>query len=49
MVRLDLDVRIEAKRTLTSDFRLGLADVLLVEQELPVQVAHVDCVQVNLK
>lgn len=49
VVRLDGDVRIEAERTLARHLGLGLADVLLVEQELPVQVADVDRVQIDLE
>lgn len=49
MVRLDLDIWIEAERTLTRHLGLGFAYVLLVEQKLTVKVAHVDRIQVNLK
>lgn len=48
MVGFNLDVWIETEGTLTSDFRFGLADMFLVEEELTIQVTHVDCVQVDL-
>lgn len=49
MIRLNLDVRVEAEGALAGHIGLRLADVLLVEQKLPVQVAHVDRVQIDLK
>ena len=44
---LDLSVGGESEGALAGHARLGLAHVLLVEQELPVQVGHVDRVQVD--
>lgn len=49
MVRGNLHVRIECQGTLAGHLRFALADVLLVEQELPIEIAHVDRVQVDLK
>lgn len=49
MVGNYLDIRIEAQRTLPGHLRFALAHVLLVEQELPVEIAHIDGVQVDLK
>lgn len=48
MIRFDLNIGIEAKRTLTCNFCLRFANVLLVEEELAIQVADIDCVQIDL-
>lgn len=48
MVCFDLGVRIERQSTLPGDVRFRLADVLLVEQKLTIQVAHVDRIQIDL-
>lgn len=45
----NLHIRIKLQGTLPGHLCLALADVLLVEQELPVQIAHIDRVQVDLK
>lgn len=45
----NVHVRVEAQRAVLSHLGLGLANVLLVEQELTVQVAHVNGVQINLE
>lgn len=44
----DLDVRIELLGCLLGDKRLASLHVLLLEQELSVQVAEVDGVEINL-
>ena len=47
IIYLDLSIRCEPKRTLPRNIGLGFSHVLLLEEELPVQVGHVDGVQVN--
>lgn len=49
MVRGNFHVRIEGQGTLPGHLRFALADVLLVEQELAVEIADIDRVQVDLK
>lgn len=48
MIRLNLYIRVEAKGALSGNIRLGLANVFLVEQKLPVQVTNIDGIQINL-
>lgn len=48
MVRDDFDIGIEEQGTLPGHLRLALTHVLLVEQELPVEIADVDGVQIDL-
>ena len=45
----DVDVRIEGQHALPRHLGFGLADMRLLEQELPVQIRHVDRVQVDLR
>ena len=46
-MRHDLHVRRELRDGVRSDLRLRAADVLRAEEELPVQIRHVDRVQVD--
>ena len=48
MVGRNFDIRIKLKGTLPGHLRLALAHVFFVEQELPVEIAHVDGVQIDL-
>ena len=47
VVRRDLSERVDEEDTLLGHFRLALPHVLPLEQELPVEVTHVDRVQVD--
>ena len=47
IIYLDLSIRCEPKRTLLCNIGLGFTHVLLLEEKLPVQVGHVDGVQIN--
>ena len=44
----DLCIRAELEHTLFSDKCFRFADVLFPEQELPIEVAEVDRVEINL-
>lgn len=44
----DIGARIEPQGRLTRDDCLRLSNVLLVEQELPIEIGQVDGVEVNL-
>lgn len=48
MVRGNFDIGIELQGTLAGHLCFALAHVLLVEQELSVEIAHIDGVQVDL-
>ena len=48
MVGSDGDAGVEGEGTLPGHLHLGPAHVLLLEQELPVQVAHFNRIKVNL-
>lgn len=48
MVRCNLDVWVELKGTLPRHLSFALSNVLLVKQKLPIEIAHVNCVQVDL-
>ena len=47
VVRGHTEVCVEATRGLGGDHGLGLAHVLRTEQELPVEIGHVDRVQID--
>lgn len=49
MMSNNIDIGVEAQRTVFGNLCLGLADMFFMEQELTVEVADVDCVQVNLE
>lgn len=49
MVRHDVHVWVERTRRCLGHLCLGLLYVLLLEEELPVQVGQVDCVEVDLR
>lgn len=49
MISFDLHIRVELQGGLASYVRLRFSDVLFVEQELAIQVADVDCVEIDLK
>lgn len=49
MVCHNVDTGVEAECAVFSHLRLGLSDVLLVEEELTVQVAHINSIEINLK
>lgn len=47
MVGFYLDIRIEPPCCLLCDCGLRLLDVFMSEEELPVQIAEVDCIEIN--
>lgn len=49
MVSLNLHIRIKLESSFACNICLRLSDVLFVEQELAVQVAYIDGVEINLK
>lgn len=48
MVGFDFHIWIERQCTFASHFGFGLSDVLLVEQKLPIQIADINRIQINL-
>lgn len=44
-----INIGIKAECTVLCHLGLRLPDMLLVEQELAVEIAHIYCVQINLK
>lgn len=49
MMSLNVNIWVEGERALASHFGLRFADMFFVEKELSVQIADVDCVQIDLK
>ena len=49
VVRFNRRFRIKGQRTFAGDFSFWLSDMLFVEQKLPVQVAYIDGIQINLQ
>lgn len=49
MVGCDAGCWVEPEGALSRHLHLGAPDVLLLEEKLPVQIAHFDCVQVDLQ
>ena len=49
MVGYDVGCWVKPESALSSHLHLGAPYVLLLEEKLPVQVAHFDCVQIDLQ
>ena len=47
MMRLNIDTRIEVAHRLRGNMGLRLTDVLGTKEELAIQIAYIDCVQVH--
>ena len=49
MVGCDAGSGVEPESTFSSHLHLGPPHMMLLEEKLPVEVAHFDCVQINLQ